>query len=434
MLIIATPIIAMQEKADNAEILQLALSFKQLLKTSDKTIVDKNIQQKLFLAVYRNNATEVLKLLENGANTNFQNEDGNTVLHVAVALGHVPIVKILLDKGADPTIQCNYGSTPIHHATSLYATGANDTPLVEFIKTLLEKGANINTQDNYGNTALHNALDGAHYPFIKALLKIDNINLNLKNKNGYTALHLATSKIPGLSGRGSLWRPRHDISIKTLLENGADPNIKNKDNKIALDHSASRNMTFLENLDNFSREFIKVKTKIQADKVIERYKDNANLPILVSNLALVLFDHNTSDKFKLIEPYISTVPERLDNLKILKGMADLYKNPSEFWKRRFYLACQYNKPQNIPYMLDQIDIDDKEFKKVLNQAKKNNHKELGRALINWYEKKHILNKPMFQKKTIGTQSGKELKNLKNKNITIPDDANIGHILAYKGTE
>ena len=56
--------------------------------------------------------TDIVKvLLDEGADVNFQNNDGSTALHVAAFFCRPEIVKILLDKGADKSVRNNYQTT-----------------------------------------------------------------------------------------------------------------------------------------------------------------------------------------------------------------------------------------------------------------------------------------------------------------------------------
>ena len=56
---------------------------------------------KELFSVIKNNDIEIVKLLiENGADVNAKNEDGETALHLANRKGYLDIVKYLIAKGA----------------------------------------------------------------------------------------------------------------------------------------------------------------------------------------------------------------------------------------------------------------------------------------------------------------------------------------------
>jgi len=65
-----------------------------------------------FAAASKNNAKELLTLLlDNGANINALNDNGQTALHIAVFWDNPEAVKLLLDRGADKTIKNKSGRT-----------------------------------------------------------------------------------------------------------------------------------------------------------------------------------------------------------------------------------------------------------------------------------------------------------------------------------
>ena len=86
---------------------------------------------------------------------------------------------------------------------------------LELIHFALENGANSNHQDNRGYTALHFAVQEQHISVIELLLQ-NKIQIDLQDQNGNSAL----------------WRAAMDEVavpiIQKLLENGANPHLKNK--------------------------------------------------------------------------------------------------------------------------------------------------------------------------------------------------------------
>ncbi len=74
-------------------------------------------EAEIFSLVRNNKATEVFRLLENGADPNTRNEQGNSLLHVAAGpKGGAEITVVLLEAGANPNIQNNKGQLPLHIA------------------------------------------------------------------------------------------------------------------------------------------------------------------------------------------------------------------------------------------------------------------------------------------------------------------------------
>ncbi len=103
--------------------------------TFSKLLQDVNF----YRAVHRNQGNKVVQLLKQGASVNATMDDGNTPLHLAVAMNHVQQVKILLGAGAHVNATLN-GVTPLHLAVV--------TNRVQIIDILLEEGANVNATLN----------------------------------------------------------------------------------------------------------------------------------------------------------------------------------------------------------------------------------------------------------------------------------------------
>lgn len=59
------------------------------------------------------------------------------------------------------------------------------------VKKLLDKGANLNIQNKDGNSALMLTCKWRNMKLVAAILSKTNVNRNLKNKDGFTALDIA---------------------------------------------------------------------------------------------------------------------------------------------------------------------------------------------------------------------------------------------------
>lgn len=140
----------------------------------------------LFYAFYNNNRSLIMQLLENGADPEIKNNDGNNILHwasryeehkdnielliaisdmnldlpgefdntalyKACCYGNFGVVKILLENGANPDITDCFGITPL-----MKAIKRGDNTIV---KLLLENNADPDIRSNAGNTAFKVALN-----------------------------------------------------------------------------------------------------------------------------------------------------------------------------------------------------------------------------------------------------------------------------------
>ena len=119
--------------------------------------------------------------------------------------------------------------------------GGGLTPLVlasregdlDSAKFLVEKGANVNQVTEYGWSPLLVATNNRHYRLGEYLIE-HGADVNLANKGSWTPLYLATDN-RNIEG-GDFPVPKPDIDhleyIKFLLEHGANPNARAKDNTL----------------------------------------------------------------------------------------------------------------------------------------------------------------------------------------------------------
>ena len=119
--------------------------------------------------------------------------------------------------------------------------GGGLTPLVfaaregdlDSARLLVKAGANINQQTEYGWTPLLTAVNNRNYQLGKFLVE-QGADVNLPNKGGWTPLYLATDN-RNIEG-GDYPVPKADLDhlelIELLLQKGANPNLKVKDNTL----------------------------------------------------------------------------------------------------------------------------------------------------------------------------------------------------------
>lgn len=139
--------------------------------------------QKLLIAAYDGNESEVLKLLLDSADVNARSDEGVTALMYAAEMGHEQIVKILLYNGADP------GLKPQSGKTALISAAVNGW--FNIVYDLLLYGANINDQDHNGATALILSAGFGNYNMVEYLM-LNQANVLLRTNDGTDALLAAT--------------------------------------------------------------------------------------------------------------------------------------------------------------------------------------------------------------------------------------------------
>ena len=104
---------------------------------------------------------------------------------------------------------------------------------LESAKLLIAAGADRNQQTEYGWTPLLTATNNRHYK-LAAWLVENGADVNLANKGGWTPLYLATDNRNIEGGDFPVARPDTDHLdlIKTLLDHGANPNVRTKDDTL----------------------------------------------------------------------------------------------------------------------------------------------------------------------------------------------------------
>jgi ankyrin repeat protein len=171
-----------------------------------------------------------------GGDVDAQDHDRNTPLHCAFRYfnpnkGDINVLTYLLaQKNFNANIKGVRGYTLLHFA----CLNINYLPLDVF-KCLIEThGADVDAQNEDNNIPSHHALlsfslhHGGDITVLTYLLAQNNINTNIKGKDGYTLLHLACKRINKLP---------IDI-FKVLIETtGADVNVQDNNKDTPLHHA-----------------------------------------------------------------------------------------------------------------------------------------------------------------------------------------------------
>ena len=174
----------------------------------------------LHIAVPPKNHTEMIRLLlSNGAKANLRDEHGDSPLHVLVILNRSPdTVRALFSGGAannvDASIRNIKGQTPLYIAVQEQRTAliplllsagsdvfaADNSGVTPFNITMHAKGpvldaiitdATVQQKDSAGNTMLHAAIRNSSDTAIIAKIIDKNANVNARNRDGDTPLHIA---------------------------------------------------------------------------------------------------------------------------------------------------------------------------------------------------------------------------------------------------
>jgi len=159
-------------------------------------------------------------LLERGADPNARAVDGSTPLLYAAEQDRGPAVALLLERGADPNLAGRKGLRPL--AAAAY-NGSGDS-----VEALVKHGADPNALDEEGKAAIVYAAGHGYAPVVALLLKAG-VDPNRRYAHGLTALMWAAG-YDASAGVDDV-----DATIRTLIEHGASPGLKDDRGKTAAD-------------------------------------------------------------------------------------------------------------------------------------------------------------------------------------------------------
>ncbi len=113
---------------------------------SDKKIDPPQLREKLEVAIYTGNLSELKRLVESGADVNALSKGGGSPLSSAAFHGRLEHVRFLFQKGAVATARNRDGGTPLHVAALMGR--------FEIAKLLLSKGAKASVRNKKGESSI----------------------------------------------------------------------------------------------------------------------------------------------------------------------------------------------------------------------------------------------------------------------------------------
>lgn len=278
---------------------------KRLFEKGNPDIVEQNGNTDLHFAVLEMDIEKIENLLaDRYVNIDATNQSGRTPLHLAILTGNFKVVKILVDNYANPNIKDSSGNTPLHRV-SYYR---NKIDALEALLT--SKDLNMDITDKNGWTAGHIAVEYGRKEALKLYLE-HGANPNIRDNNGETLLHRAVRL------------GRIEIMETVLPFDNLDVNIVNQDGDPAL-HIA---LKYKKN-KTMSKLLIEKGAKIAIVRFLFLIENGDIKPEETIELLNEIADENKQDK---------TLSVRIDNqirqIEQIQQLRELLKDSSIDCKR-----------------------------------------------------------------------------------------------------
>uniref|UniRef100_T1IV76 Histone-lysine N-methyltransferase n=1 Tax=Strigamia maritima TaxID=126957 RepID=T1IV76_STRMM len=187
--------------------------------TNDKPTNHRYTIKSFYNSAKTGDVGKILHMLAMSYNPNHQFEeyDNETALHAACANGHLIAVHVLQQAGAKLDCVDDKLRTPL--------TVAVENKQTVIIRYLIRAGVNLEARGEDGMTSMHIAAKMGNLEACRCFFETRKLNINLLDDGGWTPLVWGSEH-------------RHKDVVRFLLECGADPNVRDNEQNIALHWAA----------------------------------------------------------------------------------------------------------------------------------------------------------------------------------------------------
>ena len=171
-------------------------------------------------------------LLNNGADVNRRDKANDTPLHLVIRKKRFGIAETLIEGGADTNAENDQGVTPLHMLSEAWRYNDDEGINLNLVLLLLKNGAEVNRRDRAKHTPLHLAVRGSQFMVAESLLE-HGADINAENDQGMTSVHMLSNSY--FKDEGIFVN-----FLRLLLKNGAEVNRRDMANNtplhLAIDH------------------------------------------------------------------------------------------------------------------------------------------------------------------------------------------------------
>jgi len=221
---------------------------------------------------------------------NIEDEKNETFLSYAIKRNNNPIINLLLTSPLlNLTYQNENGNTYLHLAVIQQN--------IKLVQALLDKGIFIDIQNNDGNTALHLSYYINNIKIIKLLIN-NNIDFGIKNKKGLTAEEIDPieniNEIAGYEVNMNIDNCNNDDYNNLCLNQNEDFNLKNP----KVDSSNSGETRYKSQFSKDKKRFFNMKNEYEKSKLNEDKNKNKNKNN-IKNITFKKEDNNSNNNMIL---------------------------------------------------------------------------------------------------------------------------------------